>query len=77
MNDITIVRISSTTPITQLSSRGYLYAPKKNVLPMCRNTSTTITLEPHLCIPRTNCPRNTSLVTWRIDSYAPPAGSGR
>ena len=30
----------------------------------------TIMVEPHLCIPRTNSPRKTSLVMWRVDSYA-------
>ena len=63
MNDIVIVMISSTTPITQFSSRGYLYAPKKNVRPMCRKTRITITVDPHLCMPRTNWPRNASFVT--------------
>ena len=29
-----------------------------------------ITLAPHLCIPRTNSPRKTSLVRWVIDPYA-------
>ena len=28
----------------------------------------TITVEPHLCIPRTNSPRNTSFVIRRVDS---------
>ena len=41
MNDMTSVRISSTTPITQFSSRGYLYAPKKNVLAMYYDPSPT------------------------------------
>ena len=77
MKDIAIVRISSTTPMTQFSSRGYLYAPKKNVLAMCRKMRMTITVEPHLCMPCTNWPRKTSLLMWRIDSYAPPATSGR
>ena len=35
---------------------------------MCRKTRITITVEPHLCMPRTNSPRKTSLVMWRADS---------
>jgi hypothetical protein len=64
------VRISSTTPMTQFSSRGYLYAPKKKVRAMWSITRMTITLEPHLCMPRTNSPRKTSFVMNRVDSYA-------
>ena len=30
----------------------------------------TITVEPHLCIPRTNSPRKISFVIRRVDSYA-------
>src|SRR5919199_5450894 len=70
VNDIAIVRISRTTPMIQFSSRGYLYAPKKKVLPMCRNTRITITDEPHLCMPCTNWPRKTSLLMCWIDEYA-------
>src|SRR3954453_9533700 len=62
---MTKVRMTSTTPMTQLSSRGYLYAPKKKVRAMCRKIRITITDEPHLCMPRTNSPRKTSLVMWR------------
>ena len=54
--------------MTQFSSRGYLYAPKKNVLPMWRKIRMIITLEPHLCMPRTNSPRKTSLVMREADS---------
>ena len=36
-----------------------------------------ITDAPHLCIACTNCPRNTLSLMFRIDSYAPPAASGR
>ncbi len=56
--------------MTQFSSRGYLYAPKKNVRAMCRKMRITITVAPHLCMPRTNSPRKTSFVMNRIDSYA-------
>ena len=37
---------------------------------MCRKTRITMTLEPQRCMPRTNSPRKTSLVRWRVDSYA-------
>ncbi len=68
MKPIARVSTSSTTPITQLSSRGYLYAPKKNVRPMCRKIRTIITVAPQRCMPRTSSPRNTSLVIREIDS---------
>jgi hypothetical protein len=68
VNDIAIVRMSRTTPMTQFSSRGYLYAPKKNVLPVCKKIRTTITVEPQRCMPRTNSPRKTSFVRYRVDS---------
>ena len=59
----------------QLSSRGYLYAPNTNVLPMCRNSRTIITVAPQRCMPRTSSPRKTSLVRWAAESYA-REGSG-
>jgi hypothetical protein len=37
---------------------------------MCRKIRTTIAVEPHLCIPRTNSPRKASFVMNRVDSYA-------
>ncbi len=70
-----IVRISSSAPVTHVSSRGYLYAPKKNTRPMCRKTTTIIALAPHLCMPRTSQPHVTSLVIASIDWYA-ELGSG-
>jgi hypothetical protein len=45
-----------------------LYAPKKKVRPMCRKTRMIITDEPQRCMPRTNSPRNTSLVMCDADS---------
>src|SRR4051812_50130947 len=73
---MSIVSSSRTKPISQFSSRGYLYAPKKNVRPMCRKTSTTMTVEPHLCMPRTNAPSQTSLVMWRAGGGALVGGGG-
>ena len=52
----------------QFSSRGYLYAPNTNVLPMCRKIRMIITVAPQRCMPRTSSPRKTSLVMWAADS---------
>ena len=68
MRPISSVSTISTTPITQFSSRGYLYAPKKNILPMCRKIRMIITVEPQRCMPRTNSPRKTSFVMCAADS---------
>ena len=70
MKPISSVSTSRITPMIQLSSRGYLYAPKKNVLPRCRKTSTSITVEPQRCMPRTSSPRKSSFVIRCADSYA-------
>ena len=59
-----MVRMSSSAPVSQVSSRGYLYEPKKKTRPMWRKTTTIIALAPHLCMPRTSQPQVTS---WVID----------
>ena len=38
---------------------------------MCRNSRITITLAPHLCMPRISQPNVCSSVMNRIDEYAP------
>ena len=57
-----------STPTIQFSSRGYLYAPKRNTRPMWRNMRMMKTLAPHLCMPRTSQPSVTSCVMFWIDS---------
>ena len=41
----------------QFSSRGYLYAPKRNTRPMCMNIRMMNTEAPQRCMPRTSQPR--------------------
>jgi hypothetical protein len=69
-----IARMS--TPMIQFSSRGYLYAPKRNTRPMCRNMRMMKSEAPQRCMPRTIQPSVTSLVMCWIDAYA-ESGSGR
>ncbi len=70
-----MVITSSRAPVTQVSSRGYLYEPKKNTRPRCRKTTTIIALAPHLCMPRTSQPQVTSCVMASMLWYA-ELGSG-
>ena len=58
------------TPVTQVNSRGYLYAPKRNTRPMCRKSRMMKTLAPQRCIPRTSQPSVTSFVIDWIEEYA-------
>ena len=57
-----MVMIRRIAPVTHVSSRGYLYDPKKNTRPRWRKTTTIIALAPHLCMPRTSQPQVTSFV---------------
>ena len=63
-------------PVTQVSSRGYLYEPKKNTRARWRKTTTIIALAPHLCMPRTSQPQVTSsVIDWML--WYAEFGSGR
>src|SRR3954467_12259267 len=67
------------TPMIQLSSRGYLYAPNRKTRAMWRNMRMMKTLAPQRCMPRTSQPSVRLSVMWTIDSHAtgwPGLGGG-
>ena len=70
MKPMSIPRARIRTPVIQFSSRGYLYAPKRKTLPMCRKRRMMKTLAPQRCIPRTSQPSVRSFVIISIDEYA-------
>ncbi len=53
-------RTSSTTPTIQVSSRGYLKAPKRKTWTMWTSTRATMKFEPQPCIARRNQPSGCS-----------------
>ena len=59
---------SSSTPMIQFSSRGYLYAPNRKTRAMWKNIRMMNTLAPQRCMPRTSQPSVRSFVMCWIDS---------
>src|SRR6202023_1440156 len=58
------VQRNKKQPLTHVSSRGYLYAPNKNVCTRCKLMMATMKMEPQLWTARKNAPRNCWLLRY-------------
>ncbi len=64
------VNTSSSVPLSQFTSRGYLKAPTRKTWAACMHTSRTMAEAPQKWMPRTIPPRMASLVMNSRLSYA-------
>ena len=64
------VSTSSSTPTTQLNSRGFLYDPVRNTRNMCSSTMITIRCAPQRCMLRSSLPKGTSFSRYRMSRKA-------
>ena len=76
MNAIPSVKSRRQTPAIQVSSRGYLYAPKSTTCTMWIRTIATMKFDPQPCSARMNQPNATWwLIVCRLFHASPADGT--